>query len=104
MPEILKHPDGSTNWTAIFTGFGAMVILVLQQWQTYRIAEIKTQGEINAVHFMNKEDVINIERDLNDRLSTIEAKFIDRDLILRKFDEYDKRLLYLEHKDINTTK
>ena len=98
MPEILKNKDGSVNWTMIFTGLAAAIVLVLQQWQTYRIAEIKTQGEVNKANFMNKEKVIEIERDLNDRLSAIENKFIDRDLILRKFDEYDRRILALEEK------
>lgn len=98
MPEILKNSDGSTNWAAIFAGFGAMIVLILQQWQTYRISEIKVTADVNKANFMDKEKVLKIEKELDDRISLMEGKFIDRDIILRKFDEYDRRILALEEK------
>lgn len=98
MPEILKNSDGSTNWAAIFAAFGAMAVLILQQWQTYRISEIKTQADVNKVNFLNKDEVYKIERDLAKRVKEMEDRFIDRDIILKKFTEYDERILALEKK------
>ena len=74
MPEILKNSDGTTNWTAIIASLGAMLVLVLQQWQSYRIAEIQTQAEVNKVNFMDKTEVLEIEQDINDRLDKLELR------------------------------
>ena len=74
MPEILKHPNGQTNWTAIFAALGAMLVLVLQQWQSYQIAVIKTQAEVNKVNFLDKAEVYKIETELRTRIEKIEEK------------------------------
>ena len=74
MPEILQKNDGSTNWTAIFAAFAAALVLILQQWQSYRIAEIQAQGEVNKANFMNKEQVLKIEGELIKRLDKLEVK------------------------------
>ena len=74
MPEILKNNDGTTNWTAIIASLGAMLVLVLQQWQSYRIAEIQTQAEVNKANFMDKTEVLQIEQDVKDRLEKLELR------------------------------
>lgn len=74
MPEVLKNNDGSTNWTAIFAAFAAALVLILQQWQTYRIAEIQAQAEVNKANFMSREKVLQIEDELIRRLDKLEAK------------------------------
>ena len=74
MPEILQNNDGSTNWTAIFAAFAAALVLILQQWQSYRIAEIQAQGEVNKVNFLNKEEVYKIENDIVKRVEKLEYR------------------------------
>lgn len=74
MPEVLKNNDGSTNWTAIFAAFAAALVLILQQWQTYRIAEIQAQAEVNKANFMSREKVLKIEDELLRRIDNLEAK------------------------------
>lgn len=74
MPELLQNKDGSTNWNAIFMGFAAALVLIMQQWQTYKIAEIKTQAEVNSVNFLSKDKVLQIEQDIINRVDKIENR------------------------------
>ena len=74
MPEILKNTDGTTNWTAVIASLGAMLVLVLQQWQSYRIAEIQTQASVNKANFMDKTEVLEIEQKLRQRVEALEIK------------------------------
>jgi len=85
-------------WGAIFTAFAAAIIMILQQWETYRLNEIKTEGEINDKHFMKRLEIEDLYRGLDNRIIKIETNFIDRDLIIHKVDEYNRRIEKLEVK------
>ena len=74
MPEILKRPNGETNWLAIFSAFAASAILILQQMQAYRIAEIQAQAEANKINFLDKEEVTKIGDKLRERLFKLELR------------------------------
>ena len=76
MPEILKHRNGDTNWVAIFSGIAAAIVLILQQWQTYKIAELRTEAEVNKINFLAKEEVYKIANDLEDRIEKLEIQVI----------------------------
>ena len=77
MPEILKHQNGETNWVAIFSGVAASIVLILQQWQTYKIAELRTEAEVNKINFLAKDEVYKIANDLEDRIERLEIKIIE---------------------------
>jgi len=57
MPDIIKNVHGELDWTKVFMGFAMALVLILQQWQAYRIAEIKAQGEITKIQFITKAAV-----------------------------------------------
>ena len=75
MPDMLKDKHGDTDWTKILMAFGAMAVLILQQWQSYRIAEIQTQGKVNSVQFMKRDEVIR-------RLDHMDEAFMRKDELL----------------------
>jgi len=75
MPDILKHTNGEIDYAKIAMGFAMALVLVLQQWQSYRIAEIQAQGKVNAVQFMAKEKVIK-------RLDHMDDVFMKKDELL----------------------
>ena len=75
MPDILKHTNGDIDWSKLFMGFSVALVLIIQQWQSYRIAEIKAQGEVNAVQFMAKDKVIK-------RLNHMDTIFMKKDELL----------------------
>jgi len=88
MPEILKKTNGETDWTKIFGGLAVALVMILQQWQSYKIAEIKAQGEINKINFMSKDEI-------EKRLETLENKFMDREelrLHMQRIDDEIKRV------------
>lgn len=74
MPESIKNLDGSTKWIAIFSAIAASVVLILQQWQTYRVAELKTEAEVTRVNFLAKEEVDRLSNSIKERLSKIEHR------------------------------
>jgi len=96
VPEILKNSDGSTNWTAIFAGFGAMVVLILQQWQTYKIAELRAEAEVQKVQFLDKDTVYKIEKDLQQRMQHLEDEYIPRDDLNNRLERIEKDIDYLK--------
>ena len=57
MPDIIKDSNGDIDYTKIFMGFAMALVVILQQWQAYRIAEIKAQGEITRIQYITKEAV-----------------------------------------------
>ena len=57
MPDIVKNAHGDLDWTKVFMGFAMALVVILQQWQAYRIAEIKAQGEITRIQYITKEAV-----------------------------------------------
>jgi len=89
MPEIVKKPNGEVDWSKVFMGFAVALVLVLQQWQSYRIAEIKAQGEVNSVNFMSKDQI-------EKRLEMLEAKFMDRKELRLHIQRIDDRMSDIE--------
>ena len=75
MPEILKHGNGDIDYSKIAMGFAMALVLVLQQWQSYRLAEIKAQGEVNAIQFMKKDEVVK-------RLNHMDDVYMKKDELL----------------------
>ena len=75
MPDVLKDKYGDTDWTKILMAFGAMAVLILQQFQSYRIAEIQAQGKVNAVQFMKREEVVR-------RLDNMDDVFMKKNELL----------------------
>jgi len=96
MPEILKNSDGSTNWAAIFAGFGAMVVLILQQWQTYKIAELKAEADVQKVMFLDKDTVYKIEKDLQKRMEHLESEYIPRNDLNGRLERIEADIDYLK--------
>ena len=74
MPDILKHPNGDIDYSKIFMGFAMAIILVMQQWQTMHIAELKARAEIRSDLFMDKSKVLLIAEDIQRRLKHLESK------------------------------
>jgi len=90
VPEILKNSDGSTNWAAIFAGFGAMVVLILQQWQTYKIAELREEASVQKIMFLDKDTVYKIEKELQKRMQHLEDEYIPRNDLNNRLERMEK--------------
>ena len=97
MPEILKDKDGNTSWSAIFMGFAMAAVLIMQQYQTMHIAEIKTQAEVNQINFMDKDEIHKIQDDINKRINYTEQHTIPKDVVIRMLEAINNRLSELEH-------
>ena len=99
MPEILKDKEGNTSWSAIFMGFAVATVLIMQQYQTMHIAEIKTQGEVDRINFMNKDEIDKIQKDLMKRIVYVELHTMPKDTVSQILETIDDRLSELESKD-----
>ena len=75
MPDFVKHTNGDIDWSKVFMGFAMALVLVLQQWQSYRLAEIKAQAEANSVQFMKRKEVVR-------RLDHMDEAFMRKDELL----------------------
>jgi len=82
MPDILKHSNGNIDWSKVFMGFAMALVLVLQQWQSYRLAEIKAQGEVNAIQFMKKDEITR-------RLNHMDEKFMQKDELIMHLEKLE---------------
>ena len=72
MPEILKT-NGQTDYPKIFMGFAASLVLVLQQWQTYKIAnELQKRMDAMEDGFISKGELPHRFSAIDDRLDIIE--------------------------------
>jgi len=83
MPDFVKRTNGDIDWSKLFMGFAVALVLVLQQWQSYRLAEIKAVADANANDFMKKEEVAK-------RLDHMDDTFMKKDELLihlRKLEE-----------------
>ena len=96
MPEILKT-NGQTDWTKIFMGFAVALVLIMQQYQTMHIAEIKAQGEITQINFMDKDAIRKIQEDIHKRINYTEQHTIPKDVVIRMLEAINSRLSELEH-------
>jgi len=84
MPEILKKPNGEVDYSKIFGAMAVAVVLVMQQYQTMHIAEIRTMAEVNKANFMDKQEVLDRVHkaeqkhdELEDRIARLEEKIND---------------------------
>ena len=98
MPDLLKDKNGDTNWSAIFMGFAMALVIVMQQYQTMHIAEIKTQGEVNAINFMEKDEIENIQKDLMKRIEYVELHTMPKDIVGKILGTINGRISALETK------
>jgi len=74
MPDILKKPNGDTDYTKLFMGFAVALVVVIQQLQVYHIADIKAQADANKIMFMSKDDIHKAQVRAINRLSKLENK------------------------------
>ena len=91
MPDIVKNAHGELDWTKVFMGFAMALVVILQQWQAYRIAEIKAQGEANAVQFIKRDEVTK-------RLDHMDDVFMKKNELLHHLNK-----LELSHGILNDT-
>ena len=83
MPDILTKENGDTDWTKLFMGFAMAIVLIIQQVQTYHIADLKAQASIQEKVFMPKERVLRKEAEA--------LKLLDK--ISVRLDKIEERLL-----------
>ena len=81
MPDFVKHSNGTMDWSKLFMGLAMAVVLVIQQFQTYHLADLKAQAGIQEKLFMPKERVLRKEADalkllkeFEDRLKAVEER------------------------------
>ncbi len=89
MPEILKRPNGETDWSKILMAFGAMLVLIIQQFQQYRIAEIQAEAKANKESFMPRKEVY-------EHIQKVEASYVPKGEMMAVFKDVDKRLKDIE--------
>lgn len=89
MPEVLKKSNGEVDYTKLFMGLAMAIVLVLQQWQSYKIAEIQTVGEVNKINFMSKDKI-------EQRLEDLEKVFMNKEKLIKYLDKVEARLNRLE--------
>jgi len=84
MPDILTKSNGDIDWTKLFMGFAMAIVLIIQQVQTYHIADLKAQASIQERVFMPKERVLRKEAEalklldkMSDRLDKIEERLLN---------------------------
>ncbi len=97
MPDILKKQNGDIDYTKIFMAFGAMLVLVLQQWQSYRIAEIQATAKANEKSFMPRKEV-------NEHIRRVESSYVPKEEVMSIFKDVDERLKNIERHQINKGK
>jgi len=76
MPEILKNAEGEVDYGKIFMAFAMAVVLVMQQYQTMHIAEIRTMAEVNKANFMNKQEVLDRVHRAEDKHQELEQRIL----------------------------
>jgi len=81
MGEAFKTENREYDIPKIAMGLAMAILVIMQQYQTMHIAEIRTMAEVNRANFMDKDEVMEeVEkgmeryRKLNDRLAKIEAE------------------------------
>jgi len=82
MPDIIKKPNGDTDWNKFFMGFAVALVLVIQQFQTYHIADLKAQALIQEKVFMPKERVLKKEAEALKKLAHIESRLDKIEILL----------------------
>ena len=77
MKEAFKR-DGVYDSSKIGMGLAFAIVIVLQQWQTYRIAEISARSKANHYNFMSIEEVRKCKDKINSRLTKLEQIIINK--------------------------
>ena len=83
MPDFVKHSNGDIDWTKLFMGFAMAIVLIIQQFQTYHIADLKAQAAIQERVFMPKDRVLKKEAEALEKLHAIEGRLTEIERILR---------------------
>ncbi len=94
MPDVLKKPNGEPDFSKIFMAFAAAFVLVLQQWQSYRIAEIQATAKANQEAFMPRKEV-------NEHIRRVESSYVPKEEVLSIFKDVDERLKNIERHQTN---
>ncbi len=89
MPEVLKNEKGEMDITKVLMAFGAMLVLVLQQWQSYRIAEIQATAKANKESFMPRKEV-------NEHVRRLEANYMPKSEIKALAKDLDDKLNFIQ--------
>ncbi len=76
MPEILKHPDGSTNWNSFFMAFAAATVMILQAWGQIQHGEIQS-----SIHKVPSETTNKDFGEVAKRIEAIEKR--QQELLLK---------------------
>ena len=91
MPDILKHSNGELDYAKLFMAFAAAFVLILQQWQSYRIAEIQATAKANQESFMPRKEV-------NDHIRRVESAYMPKEEIQQLANNISEKLDFIEEK------
>jgi len=75
MPDFVKHSNGEMDWSKLFMGLAMAIVLIIQQFQTYHIADLKAQKEISDAKFITR---IAVEK----RLDHMDEEFMKKSELL----------------------
>ncbi len=89
MPELLKNEKGKMDLSKVFRAFAAAFVLILQQWQAYRIAEIQAEAKANKESFMPRKEVY-------EHIQKVEDSYVPKNEMMAVFKDVDKRLKDIE--------
>ena len=82
MPDFVKHSNGEVDWSKLFMGFAMAVVLIIQQFQTYHIADLKAQKEISDAKFITR---IAVEK----RLDHMDETFMKKSELLHHLNKLE---------------
>ena len=83
MPDFVKHSNGEMDWSKLFMGLAMAIVLIIQQFQTYHIADLKAQAVIQEQVFMPKERVLKKEAEALKKLYAIEGRLTEIEKLLK---------------------
>jgi len=83
MPDFVKHSNGEIDWSKLFMGLAMAIVLIIQQFQTYHIADLKAQGSIQEKLFMPKERVLKKEAEALKRLESMDRRLERIEILLK---------------------
>ena len=84
MPEILKKPNGDTDWNKFFMGFAVALVFVMQSYN--QLQQNQTRTEILDIHKTYKPRV-EVNSDMLVNTENIKAVLADIDRRLLKLEE-----------------
>ena len=84
MPDFVKHSNGEIDWSKLFMGIAMAIVLIIQQFQTYHIADLKAQAVIQEKIFMPKDRVLRKEAEALKKLEVISQRLTQIELMLKE--------------------